>query len=229
VSRRIVIEDQTSPRIRIAAGTLEAITRAVDHQLHDVAKAWGAYVFDLVDDVRRSGWHVVLLDDADQAGALGYHDVTPDGAPYARVFVRDIVDNGGDLTLFGGSVSSVVSHEVCEMIGDPGANRWANDAAGTLWALELCDAVESDWYAIDGTAVSNFVWPAYFNPFAEGPYDQMGLIAEPFGIAPGGYAIKSELGKVTPIFGDDYPAWKIAGKVAAGARTAARMNWGSGA
>ena len=36
---------------------------------------------------------LVILDDADQAGALGYHDETPDGKPYGRVFVAPVLDH----------------------------------------------------------------------------------------------------------------------------------------
>ena len=31
-------------------------------------------------------WQIVVLDNSDQAGALGYHDYTPSGKPVAKVF-----------------------------------------------------------------------------------------------------------------------------------------------
>src|SRR5580704_7239638 len=31
-------------------------------------------------------WWLSILDDSDQAGALGYHDLTPDGLPIGKVF-----------------------------------------------------------------------------------------------------------------------------------------------
>ena len=34
-----------------------------------------------------AAYPLVLFDDAEQAGALGYHAETPDGRPYGRVFV----------------------------------------------------------------------------------------------------------------------------------------------
>jgi len=37
---------------------------------------------------------MVFLDNADQPGALAYHDLTPDGLPLAKVFVKTTVDNG---------------------------------------------------------------------------------------------------------------------------------------
>jgi hypothetical protein len=31
-------------------------------------------------------WWLVMLDDSDQAGALGYHDLTSDGLPLGNIF-----------------------------------------------------------------------------------------------------------------------------------------------
>jgi hypothetical protein len=39
-------------------------------------------------------WAMVFLDNADQPGALAYHDLTPDGLPQAKVFVKTTLDNG---------------------------------------------------------------------------------------------------------------------------------------
>src|SRR5438105_4204939 len=36
----------------------------------------------------KGAWAMIFLDDADQAGALGYHDLTPDGLPVSKVFVK---------------------------------------------------------------------------------------------------------------------------------------------
>src|SRR5262245_16316521 len=60
-------------------------------------------------------WWLVLLDDSDQAGALGYHDLTPDGLPIGKVFA------GSDLK-FGMSWSVTASHELLEMLADPNIN-----------------------------------------------------------------------------------------------------------
>lgn len=39
-------------------------------------------------------WHIVVLDNSDQAGALGYHDVTPSGLPLGKIFAKDDIDYG---------------------------------------------------------------------------------------------------------------------------------------
>lgn len=207
------------------AGTLDAITNAIDEQLHALAKRWGEYVWQVVDDAKRVGFYIALLDSPDVADALGYHDVGPDGKPYARVFLDPIFDHAGSWTFGALSVSAVISHEVCELVGDPGANRWANSADGQMWALELCDAVESDWYrASNGVSVSNFLLPAYFNPFGTAPFDEMRNLTKPFEVGRGGYAITMESGTIAQVFGEDYDDTRLVSKVA-GSRTQARINW----
>jgi hypothetical protein len=60
-----------------------------------------------------------------------------------------------------------MSHELLEMLLDPSANYWANDGDGkNLYALEACDAVESNDYLINGIAMSDFLYPAFFDPYA---------------------------------------------------------------
>jgi hypothetical protein len=76
-------------------------------------------------------WWLVILDDSDQAGALGYHDLTPDGLPIGKVFAAS------DLK-FGTSWSVTASHELLEMLADPNINLtvFVQDAntTGTLYA-----------------------------------------------------------------------------------------------
>ena len=41
----------------------------------------------------KGAWAMVFLDNADQQGALAYHDLTPDGLPQSKVFVKTTLDN----------------------------------------------------------------------------------------------------------------------------------------
>jgi hypothetical protein len=225
MTRRILLDNQSTGYHDAVEGVLDRVAMACEAQLHELARAHSDYVFQIVDEARGQGWHIALLDDADQAGALGYHDVGPDGKPYSRVFVSTILDNGGTLIDGAFSVSACVSHEMCEMIGDPGANRWANDSEMTLWAFELADAVENDFYQIDDVSMSNFLWPAYFQPLAPSGsrFDQMGLVGKPFEVRPGGYAIYWDDNGIGQTFGDQYPDARRATKDVPGARTYARM------
>ncbi len=153
--------------------------------------------------------NLVIFDDADQAGAYGYHQETPDGKPYARVFVRPILNHGGT-TLSGGlSVSSTISHEVCEWLVDRFNNLWAYGPDGE-YAVEICDPVENDSYEIDGVSVSNFVTKRYFDHLAPTgtQFDYLGKLTKPFTMTPGGYLVVRKSGVVQQVFGDDYPAWR---------------------
>ena len=102
---------------------------------------------------------VYLVDEANIAGALGYHDLNNAEVPVGFVFT-DL----GDWTV-------TFSHEVLELIVDPTVNilvpgpdpRAPNDPnAWLLHTYEVCDAVERTEYVIDGIALSNFVTPMYF-------------------------------------------------------------------
>lgn len=131
-----------------------------------------------------------ILDDSDQAGALGYHDETADGYPLGKVFART------DKT-YGSSISVTISHEVLELLADPYIDRTVEISSGNsrhtgyLYALEVCDACEDDslGYQINGVQVSDFVTPFFFSPHppAGAKLDFCGHISKPFQILKGGY------------------------------------------
>jgi hypothetical protein len=112
-------------------------------------------------------WWLTVLDNSDQAGALGYHDTTPDGLPIGKIFAQTDLDNHLSWTV-------TASHELLEMLGDPDVNltTFIQDTAtsGRLYSYEVCDAVEDDQYGyvINGITVSDFVLPAYFEPATAG-------------------------------------------------------------
>ncbi len=171
---------------------------------------------------------IVVFDDADQAGALGYHDVTPEGLPYARVFWKPIQASGGGLTKGTNSLSVTVSHEAVEAICDPYASFWAQTPEpGVLEALESADRVEGDSYEIDGVAVSNFLGPRAFR-VGPGPYDWMRLLKDSWELRPGGYAIRWRVGTgdVYDVWGKDVPEHKKLSKAHPAARTARRRRVG---
>ncbi len=134
-------------------------------------------------------WWLVLLDDSDQANALGYHDLTTEGLPIGKVFA------GSDLKA-GTSWTVTASHELLEMLGDPNINLTVfvqnSNAAGVLYAYEVCDACEDDsvGYQIDSILLSDFVYPAWFESFrTEGStqFDRMNKIQNPFQLLVNGY------------------------------------------
>jgi len=134
-------------------------------------------------------WWLVMLDDSDQANALGYHDLTTEGLPIGKVFGASDLKAGTSWTV-------TASHELLEMLGDPNVNLTVfvqnANAAGTLYAYEVCDACEDDslGYQIDNILLSDFVYPAWFEGFrTEGStqFDRMNKITTPFQLLLNGY------------------------------------------
>jgi hypothetical protein len=134
-------------------------------------------------------WGLVLLDDSDQANALGYHDLTTEGLPIGKVFAAS------DLKA-GNSWSVTASHELLEMLGDPNINLTVfvqkSNTGGILYAYEVCDACEDDslGYQIDNVLLSDFVYPSWFESFrTEGStqFDRMKKITTPFQLLVNGY------------------------------------------
>ena len=75
---------------------------------------------------------------------------------------------------------------------------------GTEYAYEMCDPVEEDTFLVDGIQMSNFVYPAWFEPFKHPPgtkFDHLGLLKKPFTLTKGGYVIVKKNGKVSEEFG----------------------------
>lgn len=134
-------------------------------------------------------WWLVLLDDSDQANALGYHDLTTEGLPIGKVFA------GSDLKA-GTSWTVTASHELLEMLADPNINLTVfaqnTNTAGILYSYEVCDACEDEslGYKIENVLVSDFVYPAWFESFRtedSTQFDRMHKMHNPFELLAGGY------------------------------------------
>jgi len=145
---------------------------------------------------------MLFLDDADDPTALGYHDLTSDGLPLSKVFVKSTIDDGQ-------KVSVTASHELAEMLVDPGIQLGAIGPDGKTWyAYEMADAVEREEFEIDRVAVSNFVYPAWFEGFRppnSAQFDYLGTCKRPFELRPGGYMPVFRDGNWTQIFGPEQP------------------------
>jgi hypothetical protein len=140
---------------------------------------------------------MVFLDDADTSGALAYHYLTPDGLPLSKVFVRTTIQNG-DL------VSVSASHELVEMLVDPAINLMSTGPdPKTMYAYESADPVEALTFDVNGIAMSDFVYPSYFEGFRKAgsvKFDHLGKVQKPFQILKGGYQIIFKSGKWSQIF-----------------------------
>ncbi len=164
-----------------------------------VAPVWGTPAkLVATKGFQKGAWAVVFLDDADQPDALAYHDLTPDGLPEAKVFVKTTLANH-DL------VSVSASHELVEMLVDPAINLMTTGPDPKLvYAYESADPVEALSFDVNGIQMSDFIYPSYFEAFHKPGsvrFDQLNKITKPFQILSGGYQIILKNGKWSQVFG----------------------------
>lgn len=186
---------------QVSDGLCKYVVNALQVQVsRDVYPVWG--VNAQLHFIPRGGtpdpnhWHLVLLDNSDQAGALGYHDFTANGLPLGKAFVGDDIKDGVSWTV-------TISHELLEMLIDPYIDatvfNQSGTATGVLYAYEICDACEADnfgyiimvptnttpaWFHI---LVSDFVFPGWFIPGTTGKVDFMGVLGGALQLGAGGY------------------------------------------
>lgn len=137
-------------------------------------------------DVHPDEWVVGLFETPDQPGELGYHDESPNGKPFSKLFpLLDKQDNQ--------PWSVTASHEVVEMAVNPLLSRCSQGSDGTIWATEGCDQVEAQSYMLHGVPVSDWCTPANFEPppgwqAAKLKLNWLGNLTAPMQVLPGGYA-----------------------------------------
>ncbi len=152
----------------------------------DFERAWG-WGANLKLNAKKFDMKLVIRDHA-SGGDLGYH--IEGGKPVAYVYAKDAKDEEGEYT-------STLSHELLEMIADPNVNLYG---AGKFrlhgkhhvgfYALEVCDAVQENYYHIDGIRVQDFVRPEWFEEDHKPgtlKTNFMETLDAPFKLAPGGY------------------------------------------
>ena len=155
---------------------------------------------------RKGAWALAFLDAADVANALGYHDLTPDGLPLSKVFVRTTLGAGQ-------KVSVTAGHELAEMMVDPAINLCSTGPNNRMYAYETADAVEEEEFQLNGVALSDFVYPSWFEIFRKPGstrFDHLNKVNRPFQILPGGYMPVFVNGKWTQIFGSKAKAERFA-------------------
>ena len=166
---------------------VEAALPALQRQVSEDFKAYWdrecSLLFLPKDQALAGGWwQIVVMDDPDQAGVLGYHEMSSQGTPLGKVFARLDLQAGASWTV-------TLSHELLEMLADPWINWCAQSAAGKIYALEVCDAVEADamGYKIDGVPVSDFVTPSWFARAEGDRVDFKQRVSRALELAAGGY------------------------------------------
>src|SRR5271166_692520 len=193
------MEATSSPLVSsVVSSWLDGCAAACQLQLTlDVAPFYGGtYAVRNGSDVQPGEMVFAIVDSLpDVPGAIAYHDVTGADVPVAYLALSTCN------TL--NDVSSAISHELCETAGDPACDLWADDGTHE-WARELCDAVESNFYLVNGFAMSDFLLPGFFASNDPGPYsfcqanpsasNVMGICKGPFQLAGGGYQIQRTSG-----------------------------------
>jgi hypothetical protein len=81
-----------------------------------------------------------MVKDTTEGGDLGYH--IKEGKPISYIFAKDDIDDSGEYT-------STLSHELLEMIADPGVNLYAigkfllkRKRKIGFFGMEVCDPVQ---------------------------------------------------------------------------------------
>lgn len=150
----------------------------------DLGPAWNLDATLIVGDPAHpvpADMTLVITDWPDCMWCGGYHWVTANGQPYAKVFP----DDGPGAEAW----TLVVTHELFEMLVDPLANRFAR-LQGKQWLVEVADPCESGFYAyfIGQVAVSDFVLPTWYQARGRGPFDFTGFFVRPGQVGRHGYA-----------------------------------------
>jgi hypothetical protein len=186
-SPTLLIVNESRVRDRDVKRVVDAIQQQVDR---DFFPLWGWRV-ELAFGPQRPPKHpmrIVLLN-SNRDGTPGYHFI--DGVPEAEVFTRD--RHGRPLPDW----DATLSHEVLEMIADPGVNLYAighvlrgGKRRDAFVAFEVCDPVQQRLYLIGDVKVSDFVTPEWYEPErlrVSTKFSFLASVEEPFELAEGGY------------------------------------------
>lgn len=166
----------------------------------------------------KGAWNIILLDNADQASALGWHDDEHNDIPYAEVFVQTCRDDNVPW-------SEVLSHEVLEMLVDPFVDptkpRTAHNPQNNKdYIVEVGDPVQGFGYDVGdpenrhvGVTVADFALPAWWQLDAGVmKFSYRNSVHAPWEIGPQGYMSITDPGSENweQVFGEmrnEHPAW----------------------
>ncbi|WP_369244597.1 hypothetical protein [Streptomyces sp. R41] len=174
--------DQITPSqlTRVAAALQKQATRDFD-PIWKIPATVDA--FDRLKDVPVGYWPMIVRDDIQQSGAAGVH-LDNNGQPFSLIEYSD-------------SWSLTASHEMLEMLGDPGGNRLVAgqspkaDQGVVEFLVEVADPSEApeNGYTINGLLMSDFFTPHFYDPVAAPGvrYSFTGKLDGPRKILPGGY------------------------------------------
>lgn len=206
-----------------------AAQRFVDEHL---APIWGVGARLRVRTRTRPGcWALVFVDTEHDASCDGWHDLTKGGMPLAKVFLRILLDDEkakGPQNLakrFRDQVTLTATHEIAEMLVDPATTLCVQRPGYGLYALEVADPVEEDGFAIAGFAMTDFVYPSWYEAFHKPrstKFDHLGICSRPFELRKSGYASIYRSGRWSDHAGSREKRVRFAAEDRAGHRTELR-------
>src|SRR5262249_376066 len=140
---------------------------------------------------------LVFVDTEPEADDDGWHDLTEDGMPLAKVFLA-VLDQQVAVTepkaragVFQDEVTLTATHEIAEMLVDPAVTLCVHRIPYGIYSLEVADPVEADGFDIDGFKMTDFVYPAWYEQFhrpESTKFDHLGKCTHPFHVLKTGYA-----------------------------------------
>jgi hypothetical protein len=166
---------------------------ALQTQVHcDLAPAWGVDAelkYCGPQDTPPPGWWWLELTDEPGApeapGYLAWRTASPTGLPVSRVFMKLVQSAGVQWTISA-------SHALVEMLVNPRRNLAVlTEVEGKLRICthDIADpcSAEEDGYPIGGVRVSDFVFPAWFDPEGKKgpPYDRAQRLTHPLEVGCG--------------------------------------------
>lgn len=196
MTTQVVLVDKTKS---IDPTLLHAAAIALNLQVtKDLTQHWtgidaAVSVAPSISAIPHGAWPVFLVKSL-PPGEGGYHLEKKNNQPYAMVIASPTDDTW----------TIDASHEIIEMLVDPGGNRMHSsqaikisgndvvDTTGTFsYLVEACDPCEANdfAYSINGVAVSDFITPHYYDA-SEAPgvlYSFRGNIKRPRQMLKGGY------------------------------------------
>jgi hypothetical protein len=169
--------------------------RFIDEYLGPV---WGVAARLKVRTKTRPGcWALVFVDTERDARDDGWHDLTEDGLPLAKVFLA-ILKRGADgkdpkarAKDFRDEATLTATHEIAEMLVDPAVTLCVQRVGFGIYSLEVADPVEEDGFDVGGFRMTDFVYPSWYEQFHKAGstrFDQCGKCQRPFHILASGYA-----------------------------------------
>jgi hypothetical protein len=161
-----LVNQSTSIETQAVAAMIPALREQI---FRDFAPLWGLSAdLQVAETITPGVWTICVKDRCGESNDLGFH-IDNAHTPMASVGVLDAKECQVEL-------STVISHELLEMLADPSTTRTIQIGANTSYMVEVCDAVSGDYYDIGGVKVSNFCTPRYFGYTQMGHFDQLGYL-----------------------------------------------------